>query len=245
MKTTALFSILSLGTLVLTAAEPKDDLKSAFDNLNKKANYSWSSKSEIEGLQFTPPTIEGKTEKDGYTLVSVKSDQASAEALSKGTKAVAKTADGWKTAEQMAAAAQAGGGGGFNRATMMPNTAIRAKAPGAEFGPLMGKIKSAKTEGDMISAELTDEGAKELASFGRGRPGGQIPEPKDAKASAKVWTKDGIPNKIEVHVSSKVKFGGPDAEEREFVRTTTIEIKSVGSTTVEAPEDAKKALEAK
>jgi hypothetical protein len=243
MKKTALFSIISLGTIVLASAEPKDDLKAAFDSLSKKPNYSWTSKSEIEGMQFTPPAIEGKTEKDGFTLVTIKNDQASGEALSKGDKAVAKTTDGWKTSEQLAAA---GGGGGFDPAMMMPRMAIASKAPAAELTGLMAKIKSAKKDGDAISAEFTDEGAKELASFGRrGRPGGQMPEPKDAKASAKVWTKDGLPTKIEMHVSSKVRFGGPDAEEREMVRTITTEIKEVGSTKVEVPEAGKKALEAK
>ena len=55
----------------------------------------------------------------------------------------------------------------------------------------------------------------------------------------KFWIKDGELSKYEFKVQGKVSFNG---NERDVDRTTTVEIKDVGTTKVEVPEDAKKKL---
>jgi hypothetical protein len=55
----------------------------------------------------------------------------------------------------------------------------------------------------------------------------------------KLWVKDGLLSKYEVKVQGKVSFNGND---RDVDRTTTIEIKDIGSTKVQVPDDAKKKL---
>ena len=83
------------------------------------------------------------------------------------------------------------------------------------------------------------EGAKSQLMF-RGRGGGNGPEISGAKGSVKVWVKDGLIAKYEIMVKGTVSFNGND---RDIDRTTTVEIKDIGSTKVEVPEEAKKKLE--
>ncbi|MCI0535250.1 MAG: hypothetical protein L0Z50_08480, partial [Verrucomicrobiales bacterium] len=103
---------------------------------------------------------------------------------------------------------------------------------------LVGRVKELKKDGDAYSGDLTEEGAKALLSFG-GRGGGGGANVSNAKGSAKFWVKDGVLSKYQYNVKGSVSFGGND---RDVDRTTTTEIKDVGSTKVEVPEDAKKKL---
>ena len=112
------------------------------------------------------------------------------------------------------------------------------KAPAAQAEDLAGKAKELKSSEGAYSGDLTEEGAKSLLTLGRGR-GGNAPEISGAKGSVKFWIKDGVLSKIQFNVQGKVSFNGND---RDVDRTTTIEIKDVGTTTVTVPEDAKKAL---
>jgi hypothetical protein len=76
-------------------------------------------------------------------------------------------------------------------------------------------------------------------AFG-GRGGGQnAPEIAGAKGSVKFWIKDGLISKYEFNVQGKVTFGD---QKREINRTTTVEIKDVGTTKVELPDEAKAIL---
>jgi simple sugar transport system substrate-binding protein len=105
---------------------------------------------------------------------------------------------------------------------------------------LADKVKELKASDGVVSGDLTEEGAKELAAFGRGgRPGGQAPEPKNAKGSVKYWLKEGQISKVQVKISSTVNIQG---EDRNMTRTTTYELKAVGTTKVEVPEEAKKKI---
>jgi hypothetical protein len=59
------------------------------------------------------------------------------------------------------------------------------------------------------------------------------------KGSVKFWLKDGALVKYEFHVSGTISFNGNDFDSD---RATTVEIKDVGATKVDAPEEAKKKL---
>jgi hypothetical protein len=90
----------------------------------------------------------------------------------------------------------------------------------------------------VYTSDLTEEGAKTLQTF---RPSGSDggPSVSDAKGSVKFWLKDGALIKYEFKLKGLIKFG-----DNEFPndRTTTVEIKDVGTTKVEVPEGAKKKL---
>jgi len=97
-------------------------------------------------------------------------------------------------------------------------------------------VKDLKKTDSGFSGELTEDGAKEYLSMG-GRGGGDAPSIEGAKGNATFWVKDGALTKFSFQVQGKVSFNGND---RDVDRTTTIEIKDVGTTKVEVPEAALK-----
>jgi hypothetical protein len=82
-----------------------------------------------------------------------------------------------------------------------------------------------------------DEGAKKFLTFSRQGGGGATVS--SAKGSVKFWLKDGALVKYEYKVKGAASFNGNDLD---IDRTTTIEIKDVGTTKVDVPEEAKKKL---
>ena len=94
-----------------------------------------------------------------------------------------------------------------------------------------------KGEEGLYSGDLTEAGAKDLISRAR-RRGGEGPD--GAKGWAKFWIKDGVLSKYQYNVQGKITAG---QREVEINRTTTVEIKNPGSTTVKIPSAAKKKLE--
>jgi hypothetical protein len=240
MKKNILLGTIALlaGSLIAADSSPKEDVIAAAKKLADKSNYSWKATMDLgPNSQFTPGPTEGKAEKDGFTWLSVTFNDNTSEGVMKGTKVVVKTDEGWKTAEE---AGGGGGGGGFNAGAFMGRRMQSLKAPAAEVEDLVSKAQEIKKDGDVFSGDLTEDGAKALLSAGFGRRGGQTPPPAtDAKGSVKFWVKDGTLTKYESKVSGKREFNG---EVRDIVRTTTVEIKDVGTTKLDVPEEAKKKL---
>jgi hypothetical protein len=234
MKKHLLFGTMALlaGSLLQANAAPKDDLTAAAKKLADKDNYSWKQKTEnAGGGGFGGGAGEGKVEKDGYLWLSMTMRDNTIEAVKKGDKGAIKTQDGWQSLSEAT-------NGDPGPATFMARRLQNYKAPAAQAEELAGKVKEFKQDGDVYSGELTEEGAKSQLMFG-GRAGGGGPEISGAKGSAKFWVKDGVVSKYEIKVQGKVSFNGND---RDIDRTTTIEIKDIGSTKVEVPDDAKKKL---
>lgn len=240
-RTVVSLSFIAITALAFSAgaADPKETVSGAVKALKEKGNYSWSSTSEMANSQFPATTTKGKTEKNGFTLITMEGQNGEMQAVKKGTNGVVKSEDGWKTAEESRQGGQGPGRGFGSRLLTTP-------VPADDFEALLGEIKELKAGSDNVySADLTEQGAKSRSSFGRrgsrGGGGGGFtpPEPKDAKGSVKFWVKDGNLTKVELKTSSKITF---QEEERLMERTTTTEISNVGSTKVEVAEDAKKKL---
>jgi hypothetical protein len=226
--------------------DPKEDVKAAAAKLGEAANYSWVStpKSDApaggggQGRRGQSGPTEGKTEKGGVTHLVVKFGEMSVEAALKGEKMAMKSQDGWKAVE--ASAEGAGGKGGQRDPSAFFARSLRNfKAPAAQAVELADKAKELKTEGDAIVGEMTEEGAKSLASFGGRGGGGQGPQIAGAKGTVKYWLKDGVLVKYEYNVQGKMTI---QDREIDINRTTTVEIKDVGSTKIELPEEAKSKL---
>jgi hypothetical protein len=235
MKKNVLISVIILIAGTLLAAE-SEDVKAAAKKLGEQKNYSWKTTVVVpEGSQFRPGPTEGKTEKDGFTFLSMSFQDNTIEAVVKGEKGAAKMEGEWRS---LADLAQDTGPGSF-----MARRLQNYRTPATEAEDIAGKTKDLKKEGDAYSADLTEEGAKDLLRFRGGRRGGGGggggADPKNAKGSAKFWVKDGQLAKYEYKVSGTVSFGG---EDRDVERTTTVEIKNVGETKIEVPEDAKKKM---
>jgi hypothetical protein len=234
MKSQILFSIIALITVSLSAADSssKDDITSAAQKLEQRGNYSW--KSTIEFGNFTGGT-EGKIDKDGLIGLSMIFGENKTEAFLKSGKGAVKPQDeDWQSLAELETAAGTEPG----PKTFLARRLKTFKAPAEEAADLVSKTKEIKKDGDAYSGELTEAGAKELLSFG-GRRGGNAPEPKNAKGSVKFWLKDGTLSKYQLNVQGTVNFNG---DERDVDRTTTYQIKDVGTTKVELPEAAKKKL---
>ena len=229
---------LAAGSLLAADSSPKDDVTAAAKQLADNGNYSWTANMDLgPNAQFTPGPTEGKTDKDGLIWLSITFNDNTSEGLAKAGKVAVKTDEGWKTAKE----ASNDGGGGFSPGRFMARRMQTLKAPAAEVEDLVSKAKELTKDGEVYSANLTEEGAKSLATMGfGGRSGGQAPPPSNVKGSVKFWIKDGALTKYQFKISGKRQ--NRDADEVEFERTTTVEIKDVGATKVQVPDDAKKKL---
>jgi hypothetical protein len=229
------FATMTLATS-LFAAEAKEEITAAAKKLGEQANYSWNTTVVVpEGTQFRPGPTDGKTEKDGFTHVKWTFGDNTTDVVKKGDKVAFTNRDGeWQT---LAEVENQEGPARF-RAGMVRNL----RTPAEQAVEIAVGVKELKKEGDAIVGDLTEEAAKNLMRFrrgGGGGGGGEGPAISGAKGSAKFWIKDGVLTKYEFKVSGKMDFNG---NEIDLDRTTTTQIKDVGTTKVEIPEGAKKKL---
>ena len=250
-----------LGSLVVLAASlaadsvSKDEVTGAAKALAAKS-YSWKTTIQAAGggggggnRGGGPGATEGKVEPDGYTWVSMARGQNTIEGVVKGTKGAVKLEDGWKSFEEATAGGGAGagagggqGGGGRNPGRMAARMLQNFKAPAVQAQEIAGRVKEFTKTDDTISGEFTEDGAKQMLTFGGrrgggGGGGGNAPEVSGAKGTVKFWIKDGVLTKYQFNVQGKVSFNGND---RDVDRTTTVEFKDVGTTKVSVPEEAAK-----
>jgi hypothetical protein len=232
MKTTILFSLATLATASLLAADatPKDEVINAAKKLSDQQSYSWRSTVVVpDDAPFKPGPTEGKIEKSGFTWVSLSMMDNKIEAVTKENKGAIKQDGEWKSLEDIDKEE------GFGR---MPAMMVRGiKTPANEASELASAAKELKANGDVISGDLTEEGAKKLQKFGP--PDGEGPAVSDAKGFVKFWVKDGTLIKYEFNLKGKISFNG---NEMPNDRTTTVEIKEVGTTKLEVPEGARKKI---
>ncbi len=234
------FVLLAAGPLLAADSSPKDEVKNAAAALGGEKNYSWKTTVEAgNNSRFKPGPTEGKTEKDGFTTLTMTFNDNTSEAVIKGTNAAIKTPDnGWQSAAE--ALADNGGGGGFSPTTFVARQAQNYKTPAVDAASLAAQAKDLTAGTNGISGDLTEDGAKALLTFRRGGNGNGTPTVTNPKGAVTFWLAAGKLAKYQFHVSGTVSFNGND---REVDRTTTTEIKDVGTTKIEVSDDAKKKLE--
>ena len=229
-------TLLAAVSLLAADANPKDDVTSAAAALGNQQNYSWRTTVEAGNGGFRRGPTDGKTEKGGCTVLTLSFNDNSAQVIIQGTNAAIKSGDnGWQSAAE---ALQDNSGGGFNPGTFLARMAPNYKTPAAEAASLAAGATDLKTSTNGISGDLTEDAAKALLTFRRGG-NGNGPTVTDPKGSVTFWITDGKLVKYQTHVTGTVSFNGND---RDVDRTTTTEIKDVGTTKVEVPDDAKKKL---
>jgi hypothetical protein len=236
MKKNILFGLILLaaGSLLGADVTPKDALKAAAKKLADKSNYSWRTTVIVpEDSPFKPGPTEGKTEKGGFTCVSMSMGDRTNEAVLKGGKGALKVEGSWKS---LAEATQEGEGG-FNATRFLARRLQDYRLPAAEAEAIADSVKELKLADGVYAGELTEDGAKQLLMFRRQGGNGGGPEVSNPKGSARFWVKDGLLTKYEYKVKGTMSFNGND---RDIDRTTTVEIKEVGTTKVAVPEEAGK-----
>jgi hypothetical protein len=241
MKKNLLFGMIMLaaGSLIAADSSPKDTVTSAAAALGGQANYSWHSTVASAGgnRRFNGPT-DGKTEKDGYTWLSMVRGDSTNLAVFKGTNGAINTPDnGWQSFTEASAD---DGGGGFNPRMFMVRMLQNFKTPDQQAATLAAQAAALKMDTNGISGDLTEDGAKAMLMFGRRGAGTDGPTVSNAKGSVTFWVTDGKLVKYQFHVSGTVSFNGND---RDVDRTTTIAITDVGTTKIDVPDDAKKKME--
>ena len=226
MKTHLLIALTLLAPAVLRAADTsaKDQVTAAAKKLGEQSNYSWKTTVVVpESAQFKPGPTEGKTEKDGFTYVTLSFGDNLTEAAMKGDKAVVMNQDGdWQPASELE---NAEGQGRF-----LGRMVRNLKVPSAQVPDLVAAARELKQDGDVYSGEMTEEGAKKQFRFG---------QPKNPKGSVKFWVKEGALAKYEFKVTGKVDFNGNEVD---VDRTSTTVISEVGTTKVNVPAKAKAKL---
>jgi len=243
-KSISITTLLMVSGALLAADSPKDAVTAAAKKLAASNNYSWSTTTTNvsapggpgggRGGRFGGP-VDGKTEKDGYTLITRTMGGNSMQALLKGTNGAIKLPDSdWQSFAD--ATKDDGNGPGRFMVMLMQNS----PSPAAEAEALLGQLASVTMADGVYSGTLTEEGAKARLSFAPrgGFPGGgNGPEISGAKGSAKFWITDGVLTKYELQLEGKIQFGDNGIDRNS---TTTTEIKDIGKTKVEAPDEAKK-----
>ena len=228
MKMLLTISSLLLLSLSVTRADPKTEVAAAIKKLGEQS-YSWTSTPKTEGSESArrQGPIEGKTEKGGFTYLKGSVGETSYEVASKGDKMAVNYDGDWHSAADL---------GDDSRALQR----LKAlKKPVEEAESLAGKVTELKKDSDGVySGDLEAEAAKALFAL-LGRRAAEAPS---AKGSAKFWVKDGQLTKYEFGVRGKITVGGEDKREVDISRTTTVEIKDIGSTKISLPDDAKDKL---
>lgn len=221
-----------------------DEVKAAISKLAAAGNYSWTTSTVVpEGSRWRPGPSNGKTNADGYSWLSTTMGERTNESFIKGGKYVSKGEAGWQTAEERRAARENAGGGEGRGGRGGPGGGRgleNFKTPVQQAEEIVGKVKELKKDGDVVTGDLTEEAVKSLLTMGgRRRDGSEAPAPTDTKGSIKLWMKDGALAKMETHVAGKLSVNG---NEMTIDRKSITEIKDVGTTTLDVPEDVKKKL---
>jgi hypothetical protein len=221
------------GSLFAADSSPKDDVTNAAKKLGDSANYTWRTTVVVpEDAQFRPGPTDGKTEKGGLTYVKLSFGDNTTEFVKKGESAAITNPDGgWQSLTNMDSSE---GPGRF-----MVGMVRNFQTPDAQAVQLAGAAKELKKDGDVYSSDLTEDGAKAMMAFRGRRGGGNGPNITNPSGSVKFWVKDGVLTKYEFKVKGTMSFNGNDID---VDRDTTVEIKDVGTTKMDAPDEAKKLL---
>ena len=217
-----------VGSLVIAHAAPADDVAAAAKKLGGESSYSWHTTVVVpEDSQFKPGPTEGKMA-NGLTYVKMSFGDNDTEIFMKGTNAVLTSQDGgWQTLADLAKDDQ--GPGRF-----MVGMVRNLRAPSGQAADLAAGVKDLQETNGAWAGELTPDAAKKMLSFRRGGAGAS-----NASGTAQFWVANGELTKYEFHVKGTISFNGND---RDIDRDTTVEIKDVGATKIEVPDDVKKLM---
>jgi len=201
-----------------------EDVRSAITALGGQPNYGWITTVVVpESAPFKPGPTEGRVEKGGFATVTLSFGENRSEVVMKGDQALIKDPEGqWKSASELENAE--------GPARFLGFIVRNVKTPAVQASELLGAAKDLKKEGEVYAGEMTADGVRKQFRFG---------EPQNPKGWVKFWVKDGALQKFEVRVEARMEFNG---NEFDASRTTTTELREVGTTKVSPPEDAKKKL---
>jgi hypothetical protein len=221
-------------------ADSRDDIRAALQKLSDSPNYSW--KTKMQG-GFVDGTAEGKTEKNGYTWLSLPFGDGNYQIVIKGDKAAVQTDDGWESSGE----ALASGSDPPSPETIAARIAQNFRCPADQVLDELDNLQNIQKTDSGYKADFSDEAAKRALLFrprhmATTNPDNNAPQmdASNAKASIQITLKDGQISQIQLHTTGTVTFDGDD---RDVDRTMTTDISDVGTTTTNVPGDAKAKLQ--
>lgn len=229
-------TMIMLATAGAALADAKEDVLAAARKLADSENYSWTATTEGAG-NVSGGGSEGKTEKDGLTLLVLNLRVGSAKVIFKGDKGAVETPDeGWQSIPS--ATDDASGRGVL---PMVANMIKTYQPPAVQAMNLVAKLQDLQKTGDGFAGTLSADEAKSLLQRRVGRRqnadgAGGGPEFKDARGTVRFWTTNDVLTKFQFNLQGTMTLNG---ESREIDRTTTVEIKDIGTTKIEVPEEAR------
>lgn len=228
-KVQLLATVALLGFATGVMGAPKEEVQAAIERLEQAESYAWKTSSDSSGRFNT--NVEGRTQKGGYTYISMSFGDRNIEAYVKGESGAVKTQDGWQSLANV--------GGEERRGRFLARMLQNYRTPAAEAAELLKQATDLTESDGACSGTLSEDAVRSLLSFRR-RGDGNGPQVNNASGSVKFWTKDGVLSKYEYTVRGTVTFNNQD---RDIDRTMTIEISDVGTAKVEVDEQAKQYLD--
>jgi hypothetical protein len=218
-------------------AGPKEDLLTAAANLEKKANYTWTT--ELQGRHPIVGPHKGAVDSTGLTSFHMRFEDADIDGVGRGESRFVKAASEWKSAALVTAKRP------------MPGTPVE---PSYRAAALLTQLKTPTQETKSVLEKMDAIEAKADGSFEGALNADLIPgillsvgiSPADArlenaKGSATFWVKEGLLQRYALKYSGLIK--GPFGE-LDLSRTNITEISAVGTTRVELPPEVQKLLDA-
>ncbi|HAM70269.1 MAG TPA: hypothetical protein DCM86_01325 [Verrucomicrobiales bacterium] len=242
--TIRLLAIASAMTLLCGAsraadATPIEEIHAAVKKLALATNYSWSIHTENVNTNSTrkaPSPVDGKTSSEGITALVFHRPDTTLEVYLRQTNGVVKLKDQWKTLKD---AAEINEPAGRNPARYLAKMATAYRTPAEDARVLMASMVKVEKVVDAIEGDLTSTATHDLIANGSRRGDNLPPGLTDPHASVKFWIKEGSVERFQYHISGSMTFG---ATEVKLDRLTTVEIKDVGTTKLEVPDEVKRLL---
>jgi hypothetical protein len=233
MKKPLFISVAIALVIPVWAADLKPQLTKAAKELGTKANYSWTTTTkEGDGSPGRLGPLDGKADKDGIVFLSFAVGGVPVEVYLKGEKGAARGLEGWMTLDEIA---QTSG-----TAAAVVKFLKSYKAPAAQSAELAGNLKDVTEMDGVLSGEMKEDAVKDVLLFAaRRRDGQEAPKIADEKGTAKFWVKEGVLTKYEMKVQGKLTAGDRTTD---IDRTLTTDLKDIGSTKLEVPEEAKQKM---
>ncbi|MEO6569191.1 MAG: hypothetical protein ABIO94_10555 [Opitutaceae bacterium] len=266
MRRAVFFCCISMVSGTVAGGSSIDRAILAAMDLGEVGNYRWLSTVQDDGRFYL---IEGKTRKDGYTLVNMPmvasiqrklggSRSEMQRAIFKGDMdCVVETLDGWKTPAELTASSTAPSResvamrrrppGGFGSGAIGPghpafrysNLQLHLSHPHDELGIIVGCYSEIRPDTTGVSGTLSEQGAKLLLVH----PGQNEITPLRASGTFKLWLKDGVLVRYQVQLAGMISVGvGSSRREISVQQTSTTEVTAVGAAPFEVPAEAKRKL---
>jgi hypothetical protein len=244
------------GQTNIRPAEPRDVVSTAIQKLAAAPNYSWhqtfeESPASNRGLIGRP--LDGKAQSDGLVWTS----QDTIEKFTKDQKRAVKEQGGkWQAPEER-----------FPARVISTGPYALAIPPAWQLTNILFTVQNVKESNGCYVGDLQPADAKMLVIYGGTRGGGvpatqsgSLPASREGQlpirrgggvsgtqsgspvsaASVSFWVKDGALSKYCTKLTLLDTFNGNQTER---TQTTTVEIKDVGTTKIDVPDEVKKILE--